>query len=352
MSILRTICVVGLVTACTRAKPRVYAPGEQIPGYETAPPASTTEAERPASSTDVPTEKPPTSAPPAPHAGPAPDSVRVFATPTQPMSLVLFHDTLVWADAGASIWAMPADGSAPPKQLSEQHRDGLATRPFIAGDKLYAKAGKGLLRITVPDGPVTKLTWTGVPTLPETVASDGTTAVMTLFQNTQILRAPMEGGAAQPVTSAKRALVAVAGGTLYIASFTTGTLTAMPIAGGTPKTIASKLPQPTALEVEGAFAYLYTEGNKRVVRVELASGKTDVLGEQLENSDEVDVAEDAVYTVSWPNKLVRLPKAPGGASTALASDLHQPRGIAHDQKWVYVTSDSPARIVRVLRATP
>ena len=50
--------------------------------------------------------------------------------------------------------------------------------------------------------------------------------------------------------------------------------------------------------------------------------------------------------------LVRLPKAPGAAASTLASDLHQPRGVAHDQRWIYVTSDSPARIVRVPRTGP
>ena len=56
---------------------------------------------------------------------------------------------------------------------------------------------------------------------------------------------------------------------------------------------------------------------------------------------------DALYTVSWPNKLVRLPKVPGAAPATLTDKLFQPRGVVRDEHFIYVTSDQPPRIVRV-----
>ena len=127
----------------------------------------------------------------------------------------------------------------------------------------------------------------------------------------------------------------------------TGDLLAVPAAGGVPRTIARKLKQPTALAVDDTAAYVYTEGDQRLTRVELATGATSVLGDHLENSDEVELAADALYTVSWPNKLVRLPKIPGAAPATLTDKLFQPRGVVYDEHFIYVTSDQPPRIVRV-----
>jgi hypothetical protein len=263
------------------------------------------------------------------------------------MDLVLHRGTLVWADLAGAMWTMPADGSGAPEQVSEQHRDGFAAHPFVAGDRVIAKAGRGLLAIVVPGGAVTHLGITGVPDLPEDVVGDASTIFFTVFNHDQIMRVPVTGGAAQHVFDAKDALLALHGPTLYVASYITGDLFAVPTDGGVPRTIASKLKHPTALAVDDTAAYVYTEGDQRLTRVELVTGATRVLGDHLENSDEVDLAADALYTVSWPNKLVRLARAPGAAPATLTDKLFQPRGVVHDEHFIYVTSDQPPRIVRV-----
>jgi hypothetical protein len=253
----------------------------------------------------------------------------------------------VWTDLAGAIWMMPADGSGSPKQLSEQHRDGFAARPFVAGDRVIAKCGKGLLAIEVPGGAVTRIQVTGAPDLLENVVGDGSTIFFTVFNHDQIMRVPVTGGAAQGVLEAKGGVLALHGPTLYVASYGTGDLLEVPTAGGVPRTIARKLKQATALAVEDDAVYLYTEGDQRIDRVELATGAIRVLGEHLENSDEVELAADAIYTVSWPNKLVRVPKVPGPGFATLSDKLFQPRGVVHDEHFIYVTSDQPPRIVRV-----
>jgi hypothetical protein len=263
------------------------------------------------------------------------------------MDLALHRGTLVWADLTGALWTMSADGSAAPEQISEQHRDGVALHPFVAGDRVFAKSGTGLIAIEVPGGAVTPVRVTGASDYPESIVGDASTIFFSVFDHDQIMRVPITGGAAQHVIDAGTAVLALRGPTLYIASYKTGDLLAVPIAGGAPRTIARKLNHPTALAVDDSAAYVYTEGDQRMTRFDLATGAPKVLGEHLDNSDEVLLAADALYTVSWPNKLVRLPKVPGAAPVTLTDKLFQPRGVVHDEQFIYVTSDRPPRIVRV-----
>jgi hypothetical protein len=328
-----------LLAACgPRPQPIVYLPTEPAPpGEVSVPTTETPTATEPAS-----TETTPKPAEPAPRS-PWPD----YQVPTLPMDLVLHRGTLVWADLAGAIWTMPADGSGAPEQVSEQHRDGFAAHPFVAGDRVIARGGKGLLEIVVPGGAVTHVRVTGAPDQLEDVVGDASTIFFTVFNHDQIMRVPVTGGAAQHVFNAKNAVLALHGPTLYVASYNTGDLFAVPIDGGVPRTIANKLKHPTALAVDDTAAYVYTKGDQRLTRVELVTGATKVLGEHLDNSDEVVLAADALYTVSWPNKLVRLAKVPGAAPATLTDKLFQPRGVVRDEHFIYVTSDQPPRIVRV-----
>ncbi len=339
MSSLRLSLLAVLVAACgPRPQPIVYLPTAHAPPGEDpvatiAPPTATETA------ATEPTPKP---------AGPAPSSSWPdYQVPTLPMDLVLHRGTLVWADLAGAIWTMPADGSGAPAQVSEQHRDGFAAHPFVAGDRVMAKGGKGLLAIEVPGGALTHVHISGVPDLLEDVVGDASTIFFTVFNHDPVMRVPVTGGAAQHVTDARRAVLALHDAMLYVASYNTGDLLAVPTAGGAPRAIARRLRQPTALAVEDTAAYVYTEGDQRLTRVELTTGATQVLGEHLDNSDEIELAADALYTVSWPDKLVRLPKVPGAAPTTLTDKLFQPRGVVHDEHFIYVTSDQPPRIVRV-----
>jgi hypothetical protein len=331
--------------------PRTPAPTGEDPVATTEPPTAT---EASASET---TPKPAGPAPTSetavtdPAAKPAETAASSswpdYQVPTLPMDLVLHRGTLVWADLAGAIWMMPADGSRPPRQLSEQHRDGFAADPFVAGDRVIAKCGKGLLSIELPGGAVSHVPVTGVPDLLEGVVGDSAAIYFTVFDHEQIMRVPITGGAAQLVLEAKSAVIALHGPMLYVASYSTGALLEIPTAGGVPRTITRKLKHVTALAVDDTAAYVYTEDDQRLNRVELATGATRVLGEHLDNSDEVELAADAIYTVSWPDKLVRLSKAAGPGRATLTDRLFQPRGVVHDEHFVYVTSDQPPRIVRV-----
>ena len=295
-----------------------------------------------AGASKTPTDPPPT--PTNPQTG-----RRDFAVPTSPSGLVIHRGTLVWTDLSGAIWAMAADGSTRPKKLSDQHREGLAFHPFVAGDRVLAKADKELLVIEVPDGPVTRVHLTGVPGLPEELVGDATSVYLTIFNQKQVMRVPIGGGAAEHVLDVARGVLALHGDTLYVASYDTGALLAVPTAGGKPRTVAHGLRHPTAIAIDDTAAYVYSEDDQRVLRVELATGASSILGEHLNNSDELAIAGDSLYTVSWPGKLVRLPKVPGRAPDTLADDLHVPRAVVSDDHFVYVTTQEPPRIVRIPR---
>jgi hypothetical protein len=272
-----------------------------------------------------------------------------FPQPTLPKGLAIFHGTLIWSDVAGAIWTMPADGATPAKQLSNQHKEGFAIHPFVAGDRVFAKTKKDLLAISVPDGPVTRAGVRGLADLPEEAIGDAEAVYMTIFQHKEVLRVPAGGGAARHLTDSQRAVLALHGDTLYVASYVTGQLVALPTAGGAPRTIARGLAHPTALAADDHAIYVYTETDQAVSRIDLGTGASAQLASGLVNSDELVLAGDALYTVSWPNKLLQLPTVPGQPTSTLADDLDMPRSVVVDDHYIYVTSSSPLRIVRVPR---
>jgi hypothetical protein len=337
--VIRCIVLITSLVACShRPQAVVYRPAEETPPSPPPPPVTVT-------------HPPPhdTVEPPPPPKQPD-TGRREFAVATLPMGLALANGTLVWADRAGAIWMMPTAGGDPPRQISEQHRDGFATHPFVAGERVLVKASKKFDAVELPGGTVSSVDVTGSPGLIESAVGSAAQLFFTVFDKAGVFSVKAGGGASRRVAPVANAVLALHGGTLYIASYKTGELLSVPEAGGVPHTIAKKLHKPTALAVDDTAAYVYTEGDRKVLRIDLATGATSTLGTDLENSDELAIAGDAIYTVSWPHKLVRLPRTSDGpAAASVADDLTQPRGVVVDDKFVYVTSDSPPRVVRIPR---
>jgi hypothetical protein len=168
VSSLRLSLLAVLLTACgLRPQPIVYLPTEPAPPSTGS--AATTETPR---ATAMATATAATETPPKPAETAPRSSWPDYPVPTIPTDLVLHRGTLVWADLAGAIWTMPADGSGAPEQVSEQHRDGFASHPFVAGDRVIAKGDKGLLAIEVPGGAVTHVGVTGVPDAADDSADD------------------------------------------------------------------------------------------------------------------------------------------------------------------------------------
>ena len=329
---VRAVLLICAFVACA---PRTIV---YLPTPHATPAPSAAEETSAAEPTSSPQPPPPTT----PQA-PAEPRRQDFAVPTLPVGLARQGTVLVWSDLGGAVWTMPTDGSKAPTQLSEQHRDGFVFRPFIAGERVLGKVNKDLVTIDLATGQVQKQHITGIGGLPEEAVGDDTAAFVTLFNQTRVLR--IADGTAKRLADVKRGVLGLHAGTLYVASYTTGDLIAIPAAGGSPHTIAKGLAGPTGIAADDNAVYVRTEGDHRVIRIDLASGARETLGENLENADVLVVDNGSVYTMSWPNKLVRLRS--GSAPAVLADDLQEPRAIVVDDVYVYVTTAKPPRIVRI-----
>jgi hypothetical protein len=281
-------------------------------------------------------------APPPP---PAPTRAD-FPVGDSPRSLVVAAGAFVWTDSAGAIWTMPVSGGDP-RQLSDQHGVGFMFHPVVSGGEVFVSGKRDIARVTLPEGHVTKL-GLGLAEDPEEVIADGDAIYVTLFKRDNVLAIPRGGGAPRQLMTFKRGVLAVHGSTLYAVSYATGVLVAVPTAGGTVRTIAKGFVRPTALAADDTYAYVYTEKDQTIRRVELATRTQQVLATGLANSDDL-VADGAwLYTVAWPNKVVRVAKD-GARTEVLADDLKSPTHLVLDGDYIYVVSRDQNKIVRLPR---
>jgi hypothetical protein len=286
---------------------------------------------------------------------PPPPTTRIdIAVGMSPMSAVVAGDALVWTDGMGAIWTVSIAGvtqvsgkRAEPVQLSELSRDGFMFHPVVVGGEVFVSTKRDFVRVTLPRGPVTKLGLQLVED-PEDVAGGARAIYATLFKRDDVVAIPTTGGRAQRLTSFRRGVLAVHGDALYAVSYATGTLVRIPTSGGKPAQLARGFSRPTALAVDDTAAFVYTEKDKTLRRVELATGEVRVLAGDLVNSDDLVADGDWLYTYSWPSTLLRIAKD-GSRREVLADDLASPYHIAVDEAAVYVVSRDQNTIVRLAK---
>ena len=272
-----------------------------------------------------------------------------FAVSPSPQSIAVSGGALYWTDGAGSIWTMPSTGGTP-RQLSDQKTPDFAFKVVAAGNAIVASTRKDLLSVGEH---VAKLNVKGLVEYPEDIVADEQFAYVTMFKKTQIMRIPIAGGTAQQVGDLARGVLAVRGDSLFAASYATGVLVRMPKAGGKQQVIAKGLVRPTALTVDDSRAYVYSEKDKALQAIDLASGAATVIAKGLTNSDELVEDGAWLYTRSWDKgnvgSLVRIAKD-GSSQTVIGADLAAPYNIAVDDEAVYVTARDGAQIVRFEKA--
>jgi hypothetical protein len=302
-------------------------------------------------------------APPAPAVAPRPapapppiaevsaEQRRDLTVEMSPMGVISTGTTMVWTDQAGAIWAMPVAGSAP-KQLSDQKRPDFAFSLLLAGDRVFATARHGLLAVDLEAGTVSPLAVTGLPDQPEEAVADAAYLYVTIFKRNEVMRVPIGGGKAEKLATISRGVLGLHGSTLYVASYSAGTLSAIPTAGGAPRLIAKGLPRPTAVAADATHAYVYCESDRALRKIDLATGDQVMLARDLINSDDLLVDGDWIYTRSWGPRhtLLRIAKS-GGAPQIIADDLRSPYRIASDTTAIYVSSRDDRRIVRIPKST-
>jgi hypothetical protein len=295
----------------------------------------------------------PATPPPPPAEAPTPARPARIELPTgeAPTSLAVAGASLVWTDAEGGVWSMPADGGGEPRPLSDPRRPGFAFHLFTAGGQVLATSRKDLLRVGLPDGPVTPAGIRGLAEQPLEAAADASFIYLTLFRRPEIVRVPVAGGAATKLAELPRAVLALSGDTLYAASYATGELIAITTATGRSRTVARGLPRPTAIAADGAHVFAACEGDGTLRRIDAATGAAAELARGLVNSDDVELDGDYVYTRTWGARpgLVRALRD-GSRPHELIAELAAPVDIAFDASGIYVASRDGRRIVRLDRA--
>ena len=281
---------------------------------------------------------------------PAPVTARIdLDVPSAPTSLVITGRMLVWSDSLGATWTMPSDGSKPAVQLSDAQRPNFAFHLVVAGDAVFATSRKDLLR--VDPGGVQAMNLK-LEDLPEESAADASAVYITLFKRTKVMRVPIAGGPPAKLADVSRGVLGIHGTTLYAASYSTGTLVALPTAGGPAKQLASNLPRPTAVAADDSAVYVYCERDKAIRRIELADGSVKIIARDLENSDDLISDGPYLWTFTWGAQpgLVRVMKDGSRAAQRLTTDLKTPNKVAVDAHAVYVSSREHARIVKLVKS--
>ncbi len=274
-----------------------------------------------------------------------------FEVGESPMTLAVWRDHLVWTDAAGAIWSMPTSGGTP-KQLSDQQNPSFAFKLFVAGDELFATSRKDLIKVASPDGPVTMAGVLSLADNPIDATGTNDHLYMTMFKRDEIVRASIAGGAAKKIASVPRGVLGRNADTLFVASYSTGVLVAIPLAGGAPRTLATGLVRPTALAADDVRVFVYSEKQKSVRRIVISTKESTVIAEGLDNADEL-VADGAwIYTYSWQprGQLVRIAKDGGRAPQVLADDLKSPYAIAFDGEAIYATVRDQNKIIKIAKA--
>jgi len=290
----------------------------------------------------APTPKPPQPEPPPVVAEAA--TRRELAVPTGPSSLVVAGNHLVWTDIAGSIWTMPADGGTP-RELTDQHTHAFAFHAVLAGNRVLVTTKRDLYAVTLPD--TVRAIDAKLAEQPEEAVADDQAVYVTLFKRNEIQRVELDGHT-RTLTSFPRGVLALHGDTLFIASYSAGVLEAMPKTGGTAKKIAGGFVRPTAIAADDTYAFVYTEKDRMLHRVVLATGEVTTLATDLVNADDLVLDGDSVYTVSWdhPARLLRIPKS-GGPPRVLANDLQTPRSLVIAGAYVWLVDRDRNAILRI-----
>jgi hypothetical protein len=284
----------------------------------------------------------------APPKEPAPEPpARIdYAVGESPMASVVAGDRLVWTDAAGAIW-MRRLGHGKPTQLSDQHGIGFMFRPVVAGGDVYVSTKRDFAKVSLPTGRVDKL-GLALAENPEQVIADDRAIYVTLFRRDEVMAIPLDGSAPTKLFVVRRGVLAQHGDRVYAVSYSTGVLGWVPKRGGAMRTVTSRFRRPTALAVDDTHAFVYTEVDKTLHMVAIASGATTVLATDLENADEVVSDGEWLYTFSWPSRVLAIAKD-GSRTEVLADDLKSPSHIAVDAEAIYVVSRDQRKIVRLLK---
>jgi hypothetical protein len=218
---------------------------------------------------------------------------------------------------------------------------------------LYLQGGV-VMKIPIEGGSPTKLAASGGQGVG--IAVDGTDVYWTDFTLGLVMRVPREGGPAVTIVSGDMSrypdAIALDAGSIYWTNsgsglVANGTIMKMPMAGGSPQTLATGQSLPMGIAVDAANVYWIDDGGA-VKKVALAGGATTILHD-YDSQIPRDIAVDGA-SVYWTQPdagtVMKVPVA-GGSATVLASGQGGPHAIAVDERYLYWTNADAGTIMKL-----
>ncbi len=129
-----------------------------------------------------------------------------------------------------------------------------------------------------------------------------------------------------------------------------GSVVAVPLAGGSPKTLAEKQNLPDGIAVDNGTVY-WTTGKGSIMSVPSSGGKLKTLASGQSHPSAITAKGDSVYWVNQTsNGSVMSVPAGGGKASQLVESVSMPCGIAVDDTSVFYSSYSLGTVARVPRS--
>jgi outer membrane protein assembly factor BamB len=261
--------------------------------------------------------------------------------------IVAVDGQLVWTDNFGSIWTMPATGGQA-RELANQH-DGHDFPQYMAlavhRGTVYASRRGEIATVALPAGPVKKA-WDDPEDDAYHLASDGTSLYGALFDGKVVVRFA-DDGAQTKLAAIHEAVLAEAGSAIYAADFGTGAVVELAPAH---RTIARGIPHPTGLAVDDRAAYVWSQLDGTLRRIELATGKV-TWRIALSEGDPIIADGDWIYGHSTDQgtlAVVRIAK--DGSELDVLAPVDSAGRLAVDADAIYAGAMADAGILRIDKA--
>jgi hypothetical protein len=173
--------------------------------------------------------------------------------------------------------------------------------------------------------------------IPYAIAVDGTNAYFTTEIGGTVSKVPLGGGTPTTLATGQTEPfgIAVDATNVYWTAFGDGTVMKVPLSGGTPTVLASGQSEPFGITIDSANAYWTNYGDGTVMKVPLTGGAPTVLASGQSEPLHIAVDGTRAYWTDYSGGTVMAVPLAGGAAVALATGQDHPQGIAVDAVSVY-----------------
>jgi hypothetical protein len=279
-----------------------------------------------------------------------------------PFELHVVGDTLVWINGGGEVWRVPADFSAAPRQLTLQNAPADAhwvhALTFAHGEWIVG-IEKGLARIDLSTGKLTLLP-TQLPDSALELVPDGSDVYASVFKHREVVRIAGDGTATTAFEPSAEAMLALANGTMYAASYETGDVIARSMADGKITKLA-RIGHPIGLAVDDGHVYIRSADDRAIVRIDVATKRVQVIARDLGSyASRIAIDGDWIYFDDWRggggngkpgghDRLERVRRDGSAPPEVLRSDLAEPQCFEIARDAIYISDRPDNRILRIAK---